>query len=138
MLYKGSGCDYCKGTGYQGRAGLFEVMLVNDEIREMIISEASVVELREKAKSAGMEPLFEDGIYKALHGLITLDEVSRVCEEIVEIEPKPQDISGIEVFKPDDIGMPGDNKIAPEDIDKYSKQIKEWISKQKKQEREGQ
>ncbi|MDD5614410.1 MAG: GspE/PulE family protein, partial [Candidatus Omnitrophica bacterium] len=86
MLYKGSGCDYCKGTGYQGRAGLFEIMLVNDEIREMIISEASVVELREKAKSAGMEPLFEDGIYKALQGLITLDEVSRVCEEIVEIE----------------------------------------------------
>ena len=127
-LYKGEGCDYCKGTGYQGRVGLFEVMLLDDEMREMIISGASVVELRDNAQSKGMSSLFEDGIRKALKGSITLDEVSRVCEEVVEIKPKVN----IQIDKSIEEDIKNDSKIATEDVESYNKDIKEWIAEKDK------
>jgi len=127
-LYKGEGCDYCKGTGYQGRVGLFEVMLLDDEMREMIISGASVVELRDNAQSKGMRSLFEDGIRKALKGSITLDEVSRVCEEVVEIKPKVN----IQIDKSIEEDIKNDSKIVTEDVESYNKDIKEWIAEKDK------
>ncbi|MDP8253414.1 MAG: GspE/PulE family protein [Candidatus Kaelpia aquatica] len=129
-LYKGEGCDYCKGTGYQGRVGLFEVLLLDDELKEMIISGASVVALRSKAQSKGMKSLFEDGITKALRGAITLDEVSRVCEEVVEIKPK-KDINLDEDVKVK-AGAKRESKIAIEDVENYNKDMKEWIAKKEK------
>ncbi len=74
-LYKGRGCDNCLGTGYKGRVGLYEVMEVTDELRELIIIGASAIELRRKAIECGMITLRESGLYKLREGITTVEEV---------------------------------------------------------------
>jgi type IV pilus assembly protein PilB len=75
--YKGNGCASCNNTGYKGRIGLYEVMEVNDEIRELILIGASSLELRKKAIEDGMITLRESGLQKIRAGLTTLEEVVR-------------------------------------------------------------
>jgi type IV pilus assembly protein PilB len=75
--YKGKGCATCNNTGYKGRIGLYEVMEVNDEIRELILIGASALELRKKAIEDGMITLRESGLQKIRDGLTTLEEVVR-------------------------------------------------------------
>jgi type IV pilus assembly protein PilB len=75
--YKGKGCSTCNNTGYKGRIGLYEVMEVNDEIRELILIGASALELRKKAIEDGMITLRESGLHKIRAGLTTLEEVVR-------------------------------------------------------------
>jgi type IV pilus assembly protein PilB len=75
--YKGAGCSTCNNTGYKGRIGLYEVMEVNDEIRELILIGASALELRKKAIEDGMITLRESGLHKIRNGLTTLEEVVR-------------------------------------------------------------
>jgi type IV pilus assembly protein PilB len=75
--YKGKGCSTCNNTGYKGRIGLYEVMEVNDDIRELILIGASSLELRKKAIEDGMITLRESGLYKIRAGLTTLEEVVR-------------------------------------------------------------
>lgn len=77
-LYKGAGCGECNMTGYRGRAGIFEVLRVNEEIRHMIYEEVSSTELRARARELGMHTLREDGLRKVLNGMTTLEEVLRV------------------------------------------------------------
>jgi type IV pilus assembly protein PilB len=77
-VYRGEGCDHCKRTGYKGRLGIYELMRVNDEIRELVVRHAPLADLREAAKANSMHELREDGLEKALNGLTTLDEVMRV------------------------------------------------------------
>jgi type IV pilus assembly protein PilB len=76
-VYKGKGCPNCNGTGYKGRAGLYEVMEVDDEIRELILIGASAVELKKKAIERGMITLRRSGLVKVKEGVTTLEEVSR-------------------------------------------------------------
>jgi type IV pilus assembly protein PilB len=78
---KGTGCDACGGTGYRGRAGLYEVMLMSPELRRMILRGASVAELRAQAVSEGMLTLRMDGIMKVLRGVTTLEEVVKETAE---------------------------------------------------------
>jgi type IV pilus assembly protein PilB len=73
--YKGKGCQTCNGTGYKGRVGLYEVMEVTDELRELIIIGASAIELRKKAIELGMITLRESGLYKIREGITTIEEV---------------------------------------------------------------
>ncbi len=80
-LYHGKGCDNCKGTGYRGRAGIFELMVISDEMREMIVQQASALALRKKAQENGMKLLGEDGLAKVLSGITTIEEISRVSSE---------------------------------------------------------
>jgi type IV pilus assembly protein PilB len=75
--YKGKGCATCNNTGYKGRIGLYEVMEVNDEIRELILIGASSLELRKKAIEDGMITLRESGLQKVRAGVTTLEEVVR-------------------------------------------------------------
>ena len=75
--YKGKGCSTCNNTGYKGRIGLYEVMEINDEIRELILIGASALELRKKAIDDGMVSLRESGLHKIRNGLTTLEEVVR-------------------------------------------------------------
>lgn len=77
-LYKGEGCPYCAGTGYKGRIAIFELLIITDTIRELIIKNASVVEIRETAIKEGMRPLKEDGLKKVCNGITTIEEVLRV------------------------------------------------------------
>ena len=74
-MYKGAGCDTCLNTGYKGRVGLYEVMEVTDELRELIIIGASAIELRRKAIELGMITLRESGLHKLREGITTVEEV---------------------------------------------------------------
>ncbi len=74
-LYKGRGCDTCLNTGFKGRVGLYEVMEVTDELRELIIIGASAIEIRKKAIELGMITLRESGLCKIREGITTIDEV---------------------------------------------------------------
>ena len=73
----GKGCPTCNNTGYKGRVGLYEVMEINDEVRELILVGASALELRKKAIEAGMITLRRSGLLKVAAGLTTLEEVLR-------------------------------------------------------------
>jgi type IV pilus assembly protein PilB len=79
-LYRGKGCKNCKQSGYWGRSGIFELLLVNEEIKKLVSERGSTQVIREVAKkTAGMVPLRLDGLRKALKGITTLDEVDRVA-----------------------------------------------------------
>jgi len=75
--FKGKGCATCNNTGYKGRIGLYEVMEVTDEVRELILIGASALELRKKAIEDGMITLRESGLYKIRAGVTTIEEVVR-------------------------------------------------------------
>jgi type IV pilus assembly protein PilB len=69
--FKGKGCATCNNTGYKGRVGLYEVMEITDEVRELILIGASALELRKKAIEDGMITLRESGLYKVREGVTT-------------------------------------------------------------------
>jgi type IV pilus assembly protein PilB len=74
---KGAGCDRCNNTGYKGRVGLYEVMAVSEELRELILVGASGLELRRKAVDEGMITLRASGLRKVKDGLTSIEEVVR-------------------------------------------------------------
>jgi type IV pilus assembly protein PilB len=74
---KGRGCTNCNNTGYKGRTGLYEVMEIDDEIRELILVGASALELKKKAIEKGMITLRRSGLIKVSQGITTLEEVAR-------------------------------------------------------------
>ena len=74
----GKGCDKCSGTGHKGRFGLFEVFVVDDESRKMIVNNVTATQLRKRAREVGMRTLREDGARKAVAGMTTPSEVLRV------------------------------------------------------------
>lgn len=77
QIFEPKGCDKCSNTGYKGRIGLFEVMELDDEIREMIMIGASTSELRQKAKEKGMMTLRQSGLEKIKQGITSIEEVLR-------------------------------------------------------------
>lgn len=79
-LSRGSGCRECRGTGFRGRIGVFELLVVNDNLRQLITAGAARHELCDAAVAAGMVPLVSDGYAKALAGLTTVEEVIRATE----------------------------------------------------------
>lgn len=76
-VYKGRGCDHCNNTGYRGRVGLYELLSVNEEIKDLIIESASTELLRDAARRNGMVPLRDAGLERAFEGLTTIEEVIR-------------------------------------------------------------
>jgi type IV pilus assembly protein PilB len=76
-LYKGRGCDKCNNTGYKGRTALIEVMNMSEDLRELVLSGATAIELRRKAREEGMITLRESGLHKIREGITTIDEVVR-------------------------------------------------------------
>ena len=74
---KGKGCGNCSKKGFRGRLGIFELMMINGRIRDMIFKNQSAVELRKVAITQGMKTLYVDGIYKVMKGITTLEEVYR-------------------------------------------------------------
>jgi type IV pilus assembly protein PilB len=77
QLYKGRGCEQCSQRGYKGRVGLFEVMEISEDIRELVLSGASAVELRRRAIEEGMIGLRQSGLQKIREGVTTIEEVVR-------------------------------------------------------------
>ena len=78
---KGRGCTNCQKSGYKGRLGIFELMVMNNKIRELAFQGAATTDIRRAAVSTGMTVMFEDGVQKALRGVTTLDEVFRVSKK---------------------------------------------------------
>ena len=75
-LYYGKGCDNCNKSGYKGRIGVYELLLVTDEIRELVMEKAPAVAIKEKARELGMVTLHDDAILKLYDGLTTIEEVA--------------------------------------------------------------
>lgn len=82
-IMRGRGCDYCNKSGYKGRIGLFEIMVLDDEMREMIMQSASTTLLRNEARKRGMRTLRESGLLSIFDGKTSISEV--VAETIVEV-----------------------------------------------------
>jgi len=78
VFYRGRGCDQCRHTGYRGRTGIFELMLMNEEIADLIVKRAPLSEVRSAALANGMKTLKMDGFQKVLEGITTVEEVMRV------------------------------------------------------------
>ena len=77
---RGKGCDHCKGSGYRGRKGIFEMMVMSRSIRDLAFAKASTSEIRKAAIANGMNTLSMDGARKALQGVTTPDEVVRMAK----------------------------------------------------------
>ncbi len=80
-LYHGRGCEECNFTGYRGRIGIFELMVMNDELKHLVIENSALTDLKNGAVRSGMTTLRKDGWKKALAGETTLEEVIRVTQE---------------------------------------------------------
>ena len=79
--YRGRGCERCLHTGYRGRCGIFELLPMNAEMKDLVLRTADANEIRRKALADGMVSLVEDGRRKVLQGITTIEEVYRVCRQ---------------------------------------------------------
>ena len=79
-LYKPRGCDHCSGTGFRGRMGIFEMMKINNEIRELAFDRAPTNKIRKAAIAGGMKTLLGDGRLKVLNGSTTAEEIVKVAQ----------------------------------------------------------
>jgi len=79
-IYKPRGCDYCTGTGFRGRVGIFELMHMNGEIRNMAFERAATNRIRKAALASGMKSLLADGRLKVLNGVTTAEEIVKVAQ----------------------------------------------------------
>ena len=81
-LYKGLGCEKCTQTGFYGRTGIYELLVVDDDIRKLIVRNVDSNQLRTAARKAGMKTLLEYGIGRTIEGVTTISEVLRVTQEV--------------------------------------------------------
>jgi len=80
-LMRPVGCDACEGLGFQGRVGIFELFVMNEAIRPLVLERKTVSEVREVARTAGMQTLRENGLAKALEGETTVEEILRETQD---------------------------------------------------------
>jgi type IV pilus assembly protein PilB len=80
QFVRGKGCDYCKGTGFRGRKGIFEMMVMNRQLRDLAFEKAATTEVRKAAIANGMNTLAMDGVRKVMSGMTTPDEVLRMAK----------------------------------------------------------
>jgi len=80
QLFHGAGCDACRGSGYAGRLGIYELLIIDDMFRDMINKDSSMTNMRRAFSKSGQRSMFEDGMIKVKKGLTTVDEVLRVTE----------------------------------------------------------
>ena len=80
-VYEGKGCEVCHQSGYTGRIGIFEVLEVSEEIKDLIAQKADASEIEQKAVEQGMGTMFDDGLQKVKQGQTSLEEIMRVAKE---------------------------------------------------------
>jgi len=80
-IYEPVGCDECRGSGFKGRTGIYEILIVDDHIRPLIIDRAAAGDIKREALKHGLHTLRDDGWKKVLAGITTVEEVLRVSEE---------------------------------------------------------
>ena len=79
-FYHGTGCDHCRGSGYVGRVGIYELLVIDEVFRDMITGDSSVNDMRQVFRENGRHTLFDDGLIKVKQGVTTIEEVLRVTE----------------------------------------------------------
>jgi len=84
-LYRGRGCEKCRNTGYSGRSGIYEMLVLDDGFRDLVATRPSVTQLRRYAYTRGMVGLREDGLRKLRRGVTTIEEVLRATEDAAPI-----------------------------------------------------
>jgi type IV pilus assembly protein PilB len=77
-LYRGKGCEACRNTGYRGRTGVYELMVMDDRLRALVLGGASADQIRAAAREDGMQTLRDDGVHKVIEGITTVEELLRV------------------------------------------------------------
>ena len=82
-FYRGSGCDYCRGTGYSGRVAIFEILVLDESVRDLIMQQASSNRIREAARKRGMRTLHESSLLSIYDGMTTIEEV--VAQTVMEL-----------------------------------------------------
>ncbi len=82
-FYKGEGCSECNGSGYKGRTGIYELFMMDDKLRELVVKRSSPAVIRGAAQASGMKTLREDGAAKVLSGITTAEEVLRETKEYI-------------------------------------------------------
>ena len=80
-LFRGKGCDECRGTGYRGRSGIYELFTIDEDARSLILRHASTRDIRQHAIQRGMVTLRMDGYKRACEGVTTIEEILRVTQE---------------------------------------------------------
>ena len=121
-FFHGEGCPDCSHTGYHGRLGIFELLIINDEIREMILERATTDEIQEYALREGMMTMRKDGWIKACLGLTTLSEVARQTPRDTEA-PMPKSIHGHDGEEQEE--EPAQEKPAAESLPKPKPKLNE-------------
>ncbi|OHB73842.1 MAG: hypothetical protein A2Z25_10260 [Planctomycetes bacterium RBG_16_55_9] len=96
QMYHGAGCDNCRGSGYLGRAGIYELLILDERFRDMINKDPSVNNMRRVFHESGRRTLYDDGILKIKQGLTTIEEVLRVTE----VYGKSEDEAFVENINP--------------------------------------
>ena len=81
VLYRGKGCDECRGTGYRGRSGIYELFVIDEDARSLMLRRASTRDIRQHAIQRGMVTLRMDGFKRACEGVTTVEEILRVTQE---------------------------------------------------------
>lgn len=84
-IYKPGGCSHCNNTGFRGRQGIFELLVMNTELRELAFNRAGIAEIRRAARASGMKSLLHDGQRKILRGITSLEELARLAQAEVEV-----------------------------------------------------
>jgi general secretion pathway protein E len=85
-LFRGAGCAACSQTGYRGRTGIYELMVLNDDIRRLIGSKADSTAIKHAAITNGMVTLKQEGADRVLQGHTTLEEVMRITQQEIDVE----------------------------------------------------
>jgi general secretion pathway protein E len=80
VFYKAGACDKCFQSGYRGRVGIYEILVLNEKLQSMIMKTYDSHQLKREAIASGMTTLYQDGIRKALQGITTIEEVLRVTQ----------------------------------------------------------
>src|SRR5581483_10390481 len=94
VLHRPQGCEECHGTGFFGRTGISETLVVSDTIRRLILRRAESHELQRAAIQEGMRTMYEDGVAKALAGVTTIEEVLQVTRDAHEAAPTGEAVAG--------------------------------------------
>jgi len=87
-LYKGTGCRHCRNTGYRGRIAIHEMLVIDDELRDVITSNPTLLKVRQLARQKGMTTLLEDGLQKVREGITTLEEVWQAVGTQLSVSPQ--------------------------------------------------
>ncbi len=80
-IFRAGGCERCMGTGYRGRIGIYEILHLDDELRQLVMGRMDSSTIKQRAIQKGMQTLREDGARKVLDGITTTEEVFRVTQQ---------------------------------------------------------